>query len=145
MSRLILGGLKLRGLIRRWSMHPIFSTPCLFKLRLPWVLPSLLMMIGCIFFWIYISWRLVEVSFKHDDCTKSPLWFWKFITLSRGSVLSTYPTNFDFHDSHLFAIRKVSRIVNHHMLRAYYLLSEKLTFTPKLRENPLNKTCGNWA
>ena len=40
---------------------------------------------------------------------------------------------------------KVRCIVNHHMLRAYYLPSEKLTFTLKLRENPLNKTCGNWG
>ena len=52
-------------------------------------------------------------------------------------------TNFDFHDSHLFAIRKVRQIVNHHMLRAYYLPNEKLTFTPKFRENALNKTYEN--
>ena len=109
-------------------------------------LPSLLMMISyveCIFFWI--SWRLIEVFFQHDHCIKSTLWFWKFITLSWGSVLSTHPTNFDFQDSHLFTIRKVRRIVNHHMLRAYYLPSKKLTLTPKCRENSLNKTCGNWA
>ena len=67
MSRLILGGLKLRGLIRRWSMHPTFSTPCLFKLRLPWVLPSLLMMIWCIFFWICISLMMLMLI-PHVRC-----------------------------------------------------------------------------
>ena len=84
--------------------------------------------VGCIFFWICISWRLVEVSFKHDDCTKSILWFWKFITLSWGSVHLTNPTNFDFHNSHLFAIRKVRRIINYLMLRAYYFTKWRADF-----------------
>ena len=38
---------------------------------------------------------------------------------------------------------KVKIIINHFMLRVYYLPSEELTFIPKLRENLLNKTCGN--
>ena len=99
--------------------------------------------VECIFFWI--SWRLVEVSFQHDHCIKSTLWFWKFITLSWGSVHSTNPNNFDFHDPHLFVIRKVRRIVNYPMLRVYYLPSEELTFTLKFRENLLDKTCRNRA
>ena len=44
--------------------------------------------------------------------------------------------NFDFLNHHLFAIRKVRGIINHLMLRVYYLPSEELTFTPKFRENP---------
>ena len=95
------------------------------------------------FFWI--SWRLVEVSFQHDHCIKSTLWFWKFITLSWGSVHSTNSNNFNFHDFHLFGIRKVRGVINHPMLRVYYLPSEELTFTLKFRENPLNKTCEHWA
>ena len=43
-----------------------------------------------------------------------------FITLSWGSVHSTNPNNFDFHDYHLFAIRKVRWIVNCLMLREYF-------------------------
>ena len=74
--------------------------------------------VECIFFWI--SWRLVKVSFQYDHCIKSTLWFWKFITLSWGSVHSTNPNNFDFHDPHLFVIRKVRGIVNRPMLRAYF-------------------------
>ena len=34
---------------------------------------------------------------------------------------------------------KVRIIINHLMLRVYYLPSEELTFTPKLRENLRNK------
>ena len=50
---------------------------------------------------------------------------------------------FDFHDYHLFAIRKIRGIINHLMLREYYLPSEELTFTPKFRENLLDKTYRN--
>ena len=81
-------------------------------------LPSLLMMIWMYLLWI--SWRLVEVSFQYDHCIKSTLWFWKFITLSWGSVHSMNPNNFDFHDSHLFVVHKVRGVVNHLMLRAYF-------------------------
>ena len=38
-NRLMLRGLKLNGLIRRWSMHPTLYMPCMFEARLPWVLP----------------------------------------------------------------------------------------------------------
>ena len=67
----------------------------------------------------------------------------KFITLSQGSVLPANLTNFNFYDYHLSAIGKVKCMVNHLMLRVYYLPSEKITFRPKFRENLLNKTCGN--
>ena len=40
-----------------------------------------------------------------------------------------------------FDIRRI--IINHLMLRVYYLPSEELTFTPKFRENFLDKTCEN--
>ena len=67
----------------------------------------------------------------------------KFIILSSDNVHSMNLINFDFHDYLLFAFAKVRTIVNHPMLRAYYLPSKKLTSTPKFRENPLNKTYGN--
>ena len=72
----------------------------------------------CIFFWI--SWRLIEVSFQHDHCTKGTLNLSKFINHSWDSVHSTNLINFDFHDHHLFAIRKVRWIVNCFMLREYF-------------------------
>ena len=56
---------------------------------------------------------------------------------------STNLINFDFLDHRLFAIRKFRGIINHPMLRVYYLPSEELTFTPKLRENLVNKTYVN--
>ena len=120
-----------------------FSADWLWIFLSDWLLIHYLHCWWCFFFWI--SWRLVEVSFQHDHCIKSTLWFWKFITLSWGSVHSTNPNNFDFHDSRLFAIRKVRGIINHLVLRAYYLPIEKLIFTPKFKENSLNKTYGNWA
>ena len=64
----------------------------------------------------------------------------KFIILSQDSVHSTNLTNFDFNVYYLFAIRKIKGIINHSILRAYYFTSEELTFTPKFRENLLNKT-----
>ena len=51
--------------------------------------------------------------------------------------------NFNFYDYHLFAIRKARGMINRLMLRVYYLPSEELTFTPKFRENLLNKTYEN--
>ena len=69
----------------------------------------------------------------------------KFIHHSWDSVHSINLTNFDFHNDHLFTIHKIRGIVNHLMLRGYYLSSEELTFTLKFRENSLNKTYGNWT
>ena len=44
-----------------------------------------------------------------------------------------------------FPFAKVRSIVNHLVLRVYYLPSEELTSTPKFRENLLDKTCEHWA
>ena len=84
-------------------------------------------------------------QFQHNDCTKSTLNLSKFINHSWDSVHSINLINFDFYDHHLFAIRKVRGIVNHPILRAYYLPSEELTSTPKFRENLIDKTCEHWV
>ena len=44
-----------------------------------------------------------------------------------------------------FPFAKVRSIINHLMLRVYYLLSEELTSTPKFRKNLLEKTHEHWA
>ena len=84
-------------------------------------------------------------QFQHNDCTKGTLNLSKFINHWWDSVHSMNLINFDFLDHCLFAIRKVRGIVNHPILRVYYLPSEELTFTLKFRESPLNKTCEHWA
>ena len=78
-------------------------------------LPSLLMMI-----WMYILLKTCWSQFQRNDYTKGTLNLSKFINHSRYSVHSTNLINFDFHDHHLFAIRKVRGIINHLMLRAYF-------------------------
>ena len=116
-----------------------------------WLCFALLMLmpiplVGCIFFWIYNSCKLLfsKVS-SNAMIVQKFIKLSKFINLLWNNVHSTNLANFDFLDHRLFAIRKVIGIINHPMLRVYYLPSEELTFTLKFRESPLNKTYGNWA
>ena len=61
--------------------------------------------------WVYplLDFQFLQTcrsQFRYNDCTKGTLNLSKFINHSRDSVHSTNLINFDFHDHHLFAIRK---------------------------------------
>ena len=69
------------------------------------VMLKLIPYIGCVFFWIYNSCKLIEISFNAMILQKF-IKLSKFFNHSWNSVHSINLTNFDFYDYHLFAILK---------------------------------------
>ena len=100
--------------------------------------------IGCIIFWICNSWKLVEVSFSMV-IVKKYINLSKFIIYHEIMCIQRISLILIFMIVIYLPFVKVRIIINHLMLRVYYLPSEEITFTPKFRENLLNKTYGNWA
>ena len=101
--------------------------------------------VRCILFWIYNSCKLVEVS-SNAMIVQKVHWIWansliihEIVCIQRISLILIFLTII------YLAFAKVRSIVNHLVLRVYYLPSEELTSTPKFRENLLDQTYGNWA
>ena len=115
-----------------------------------WLCFALVMLIliphvGCVFSWINNSCKLLEVS-SNAMIVQKVHWMWansliihEIVCIQWISLILTFLTIV------YLSCAKVRSIVNHLMLRVYYLPSEELTFTTKFRESPLNKTCEYWA
>ena len=117
-----------------WRCTDAFAT--MFHLMMLMLIPH----IRCILFWIYNSCKLVEINFNAIVVQKIH-WIWansliihELVCIWRISLILIFLTII------YFPFAKVRSIVNHLVLRAYYLPSEELTFTPKFRENLLDKT-----
>ena len=100
----------------------------------------------CILFWIYNSCKLLFMKsilmqwlYRSSLNWANSLIFHEIICIQQISIILIFMTLI------YLPFAKVRSIVNHHMLRAYYLPNEELTFTLKFRESPLNKTCEHWA
>ena len=101
--------------------------------------------VECTFFWIYNSCKLVEVN-SNIMIVQKVHWIWANSLIIHEIVcIQWISLTLIFLTIIYLPFAKVRSVVNHPMLRVYYLPSEELTFTLKFKESPLNKTCEHWA
>ena len=102
--------------------------------------------VECIFFWIYNSCKLLFLkSVLMQWFYRSSLSWINSLIIHEIVCIQKISLTLIFMTIIYCPFTKVRSIVNHLVLRVYYLPSEELTSTPKFRENLLEKTCEHWA